>query len=268
MSKIMISRKRIWEIVEVAKPGDKTSRRFDVFILTLIFINVLAVIIGTVAAVELIYGQYLYYFEVFSVVIFTIEYFTRVWSCVEDEKYTHRFYGRLHFMVTPLALIDLMAVLPFYLPFIAFDLRFIRLFRLFRIFRVAKAARYVTSLKLFGRVFKSKKEELIITTFVIILLLIFTSSLMFFFENSIQPDKFPDIPSTMWWAVATLTTVGYGDVYPVTGIGKFLASIVAILGIGFFALPTGILGAGFLEEFQKLKSGSINCPHCGKELNK
>jgi voltage-gated potassium channel len=92
---------------------------------------------------------------------------------------------------------------------------------------------------------------------------------MYFFENSVQPDKFSDIPSTMWWAVATLTTVGYGDVYPITSAGKIIASIVSILGIGLFALPTGILGAGFVEEVQKSKKhyGQKYCPHCGKEIN-
>jgi len=262
----MTSRKRIWEVLEGAKRGDKISRIFVVSILTLIFLNVTAVIVGTIASVEKRYGHFLSLFEVFSVIIFTIEYLARIWSCVADKRYVHPISGRLRYMLSPFALIDFIAILPFYLPFIGIDLRFVRLFRLLRIFRVAKAARYISSINIIGRVFKSKKEELIITLFVMALLLVFASSLMYLAENKTQPDKFPDIPSTMWWAVSTLTTVGYGDIYPITGMGKLLASVVSILGIGFFALPTGILGAGFIEEIRKKKSGPMKCPHCGKDI--
>ncbi|KAA3655121.1 MAG: two pore domain potassium channel family protein, partial [Calditrichaeota bacterium] len=124
------------------------------------------------------------------------------------------------------------------------------------------------AITLIGNVFRSKKEELAFTTFLMLLLLVLTSSLIYYFKNAIQPDKFPDIPSTMWWSVATLTTVGYGDVYPITGIGKFLASIAPILGIGFFALPTGLLGAAFVNEIEKSKSNiqTIICPHCKRPI--
>jgi voltage-gated potassium channel len=210
-----------------------------------------------------------YGFEVFSVFIFTIEYLLRLWSCVTDKKYSKPILGRFRYSLTPMAVVDLFAILPFYLPFTGLDLRIIRVFRLLRIFRIAKAARYISSLKLLGRVFKSKKEELVITSIVMIILLIIASSLMYYFEYEVQPEKFADIPTTMWWAIATLTTVGYGDVYPITSEGKIIASIVAILGIGLFALPTGILGAGFVQEFQKSKAHSekLTCPHCGKEIN-
>ncbi|MCX6170158.1 MAG: ion transporter [Ignavibacteriales bacterium] len=260
---------RVWEVLENTKPDDKPGRIDDVFLMTLIFLNVIAVILGSVKWIEVEYKSFLDGFEFFSVMVFTIEYLLRFWSCVIDKKYSKTILGRFRYALTPLALIDLVAILPFYLPFVGLDLRIVRLFRLIRIFRVAKAARYVSSLKLLGRVFKSKKEELIITSIVMIILLIIASSLMYFFENGVQPDKFGDIPSTMWWAIATLTTVGYGDVYPITGEGKIIASIVAILGIGLFALPTGILGAGFVEEFQKSKKQIVKniCPHCGKEIN-
>jgi voltage-gated potassium channel len=113
---------------------------------------------------------------------------------------------------------------------------------------------------------KDSKEELVITFIVMILLIIMASSFMYFAENEAQPDKFPDIPSTMWWSVTTLTTVGYGDVYPVTTLGKFFASLISIMGIGMFALPTGVLGANFVQEIQKQKSNQKVCPHCGKEI--
>lgn len=259
---------RIWEILENTKSNDKVGRLDDLFLLPLIFLNVIAVILGSVKWIENEYKLLLDSFEFFSVMIFTIEYLLRVWSCVTDEKYSKPILGRFRYSLTPMALIDFIAVLPFYLPFTGLDLRIVRVFRLFRVFRIVKAARYISSLALLGRVFKSKKEELVITTVLMVILLIIASSLMYFFENGAQPDKFTDIPATMWWAVATLTTVGYGDVYPITGEGKIIASIVAILGIGLFALPTGILGAGFVEEFQKSKKllEKKCCPHCGEEI--
>lgn len=263
-------RTRIWEILENTKPGDKLGKIDDLLIMTLIVLNVIAVILGSVKWFESEYKTLLDNFELFSICIFTTEYLLRIWSCVTDAKYTKTFFGRTRYFFTPMALIDLISILPFYLPFVGLDLRVIRMFRLVRLFRVAKAARYVSSIKLLGKVFKSKKEELIVTFIVLSILLIIASSLMYFFENNVQPDKFGDIPSTMWWAIATLTTVGYGDVFPITSEGKIIASIVAILGIGLFALPTGILGAGFIEEFQnsKKQKGKNICPHCGKEIEK
>jgi len=259
---------RVWEILENTKQDDKIGRIDDVFLMPLIVINIIAVIAGSIKSIEIEYKVLLDNIEFYSVIIFTLEYSLRMWSCNSDRRYSGRYFGRFLYLITPLAIIDLVAVLPFFLPLFIADLRIIRMFRLFRIFRAAKAARYVSSLALIGRVFKSKKEELIITSVILLMLLLFASSLMYYIESTAQPDKFTDIPTTMWWAVATLTTVGYGDVYPVTGMGKIIASIVAILGIGFFALPTGILGAGFIEEFQKSKKKLENyiCPHCGKSI--
>lgn len=260
---------RVWEILENTKSDDKYGRLDDYFILSLIFLNVVAVILGTVKSIENEFGTLFNYFEIFSVAVFTLEYVLRIWSCTSDRKYSDSFFGRLRYGLLPLSIIDLVAILPFYLPILGIDLRFVRIFRLIRIFRIAKAARYISSLKLFGNVFKAKKEELIITSTVMIILLIVASSFMYIFESNAQPDKFTDIPSTMWWAIATLTTAGYGDVYPITSEGKIIASIVAVLGIGLFALPTGILGAGFVEEFQKSKAHLEKhiCPHCGKEID-
>lgn len=256
----------MWELLEVAKPGDVSGRVFDIFILALIFLNVVAIVIGTVKSVEERYEVLLHRFELFSVVVFSIEYVARVWSCVSRQEYSKSITGRLRFMAKPMTVIDLLAVLPFYLSFVHTDLRFLRALRLFRIFRVAKLGRYSTSVRLFGRVFKESKEELVITLVVMILLIVMSSSFMYFAENEAQPDKFPDIPSTMWWSVVTLTTVGYGDVYPVTTLGKFFASLISIMGIGMFALPTGILGANFVGQIQKRKPDKRVCPHCGKEI--
>lgn len=258
-------RKRTWEIVEAAKAGDTASRTFDIAILTLIFLNVIAVIIGSVQSVQESWGAFLNVFEIVSVVVFTAEYLARLVSCTVDPRFKGRIRGRIRHVFQAMSIIDLLAILPFYLPFLGIDLRSLRVLRLLRIVRVAKVGRYYSSLNLIKHVLQSKKEELILTSALMGLLLVVASSLLYYCENAVQPDAFSSIPATMWWAVATLTTVGYGDMYPVTLMGKLCASIIAILGIGMFALPTGIIGAGFVEAIQK-KKGQHVCPHCGKEL--
>ena len=258
-------RKRIWEIVEVARPGDTASRIFDICILTLILLNVIAVVIGSVKSLEARWGLFLNDFEIFSVAVFTLEYLIRLWSCTADPRFAGRIGGRLRHALRLISIIDLLAVLPFYLPLLGIDLRSLRVLRLLRILRVAKIGRYYTSLNLIKQVLLSKREELVLSSFMMGLLLVVSSTLLFYCENTAQPQAFSSIPATMWWAVATLTTVGYGDMYPVTLMGKFLASVIAILGIGMFALPTGILGAGFVESIQQSKDQQV-CPHCGKAL--
>ena len=260
-------KKRLWEIVEVAESGDNASRYFDISILTLIFLNVVAVIISSVQSINETYADFFYKFELISVVIFTAEYLIRLWACVTSERFQGIIKGRLKFACQFMSIIDLLAILPFYLPFTGIDLRYLRMLRLFRILRVAKLGRYYSSLQLIKNVIVSRKEELIMTSAVMGLLLVFSSSVLFYCENPAQPEQFSSIPATMWWAVATLTTVGYGDMLPITMLGRFCASIISILGIGMFALPTGILGAGFVEEIKKSKGEKLSCPHCGKDIN-
>jgi voltage-gated potassium channel len=259
-------RKRVREIVDVAKPGDSLSRDFDIFIVTLIGLNVIALILESVKDIRAFSPRLFSIFEFVSVMIFSVEYIGRVWSSVEISKYHKPISGRLRFMMTPLAVVDLFAILPFYLPFTGIDLRFLRIMRMMRIFRVAKLGRYSQSLQMLQRVIMIKKEQLICSLFILLLLVIVAASMLYYAENGVQPEVFSSIPASMWWAIATLTTVGYGDVYPVTGLGKLMASIIAVLGIGMFALPTGILGAGFVEEMSQRQKPS-RCPHCGKEIS-
>jgi len=174
--------------------------------------------------------------------------------------------GRFRFALSAMPMIDLLAVLPFYLPFLGLDLRFMRAVRLFRLFRVAKLARYSEALRTFCRVLGAKKEELGVTLFTLFLLLLLASCLAYYAERDAQPEAFSSIPAAMWWGVCTLTTVGYGDVCPVTALGKGIAAVIAVLGIGMFALPAGILGSGFVEEIQKRKKCLQRCPHCGWEI--
>lgn len=261
-------KQRVFSILEGKSENDPSSRRFNIFITTLIFLNVLAVILETVEDIKRQFSSFFNVFEAISVIIFTIEYTLRLWSCVSDPKYERPLMGRLRFALTPLALIDLLAILPFYLPMIVnLDLRFIRILRLFRFFRIFKLARYSSSLKILSTVLRKKKEDLIIIGFVLVILLMFSSSLMYYVENEAQPGNFSSIPATMWWCIVTLTTVGYGDIYPVTPLGKCLGAVIAILGIGMFALPTGILASAFVEELHKKQEHRITCPHCGKPIN-
>ncbi|BDU51337.1 ion transporter [Haliovirga abyssi] len=266
-----IERKRLYEILEKAKEGDKESKIFDIFMMILISLNVLAVILETVNSLVTKYGKVFLYFEFISVIIFSVEYILRIWVCVEDDKYKkekNKFKARIKFILSPLSIIDLLAILPFYLPvLIPFDLRIMRAVRLFRLIRLLKVGRYSKAVTTFYKIIKKKREELLISLFIVIVLLIITSSLMYYIENGAQPEAFSSIPAAMWWGIATLTTVGYGDIYPITALGKFLGAIISILGIGLFALPTGILASAFTEEIAIEKEKKMKCPYCGKDID-
>jgi len=261
-------KERVHKVLEVAAPGDRLSKGFDVFILSLIVLNVAAIILESVEPIQQWCPRVFRAFEVFSVVVFSAEYLLRLWSCTVSPRYRHPVWGRLRFAFSFMGLVDLLAVLPFYLPFLGMDLRFFRAVRLLRVFRIAKLGRYSKAMQTFGRVFGAKKEELVASAFLLVLLLLIASCLVYYAERDTQPETFGSIPATMWWGVATLTTVGYGDAYPVTVIGKLLASVIAVLGIGVFALPTGILAVGFVEELGSRKANTLVCPHCGKEIGR
>jgi len=262
------TRRRVLEIVTHCEAGDTTSRVFDTSIVTLILMNVVAMVIESVHSIHELVPHWFLGFEYFSVAVFTVEYTARIWSCVEDPRYQRPVLGRIRFALTPLAIVDMLAVLPFYLPFLSVDLRVLRMFRLLRIMRimrVAKLARYSESLQMLARVFKAKGEQLISAMVLLLIMLVVAATLVYYAENAAQPDRFSSIPAAMWWAAVTLTTVGYGDIYPVTCLGKILGAMIAMMGIGMFALPTAILGAGFLEDIEQRKKAR-RCPHCGKEL--
>jgi len=260
-------KKRSYEILEMGVSNDRWSRIVDLFIISLIFINVVAVILESVPLLRSTYQSVFDAIEFFSICIFSFEYLMRIWSITEKEEYAGPLKGRLKYMFTFSSIIDLLAILPSYIPFlIAIDARVIRGIRLLRLFRILKLARYNHAFRHIRDVVKYKKEELVISLFAVLTLLVISSSLMYFVENEAQPEAFSSIPATMWWGVATLTTVGYGDVYPITGLGKFMAGIMAILGVGLFALPAGILANGFGSTLEK-RQGNNTCKHCGKNLN-
>ena len=244
---------RAFEIVEPARRGDRASRVFDVGIVCLIGLNVAALVTESLPNLSTLTYRFFGWFELFSVVVFSLEYLVRFWSCVEKIGHHHPMWGRLRFAMRPMMVIDLLAVLPAFLPMVGIDLRFLRSLRLMRIFRLLKIGRYSKSLQAMASVFRAKREELVITVSVIGLLLLIASCLIYYAEQEAQPQAFSSIPAAMWWAVATVTTVGYGDIYPVTPFGKFIASVIAILGIGVFALPAGIVASGFTQHVERSK---------------
>ena len=250
-------KKRLYEILEIAAIGDRISKLFDIFIMTLIALNVIAVILATVERLNLQYQYYFRIFEIFSVSIFTLEYLLRLWTCTIKKNFRNSITGRIKYIFTPYAIIDLLAILPFYLPMIIpLDLRFIRAVRLFRLFRLFKIGRYSKAVVILKKLLKDKKEELLLVIFMAFILLIIFSSLMYFIEKEAQPEAFSDIPAAMWWGITTLTTVGYGDIYPITTLGKIVGALIAFLGIGLFALPAGILGSGLVEATRKKEKGN------------
>ncbi len=258
-------RHRTFELLEVARPGDRTSRATDVFIITLIILNVGAEILGTIDAVRLAYAPLLDAFEYLSVAIFTVEYVLRLWSAVERDPQDSRLRPRLRYAISWPAIIDLLAILPAFLPMLLpVDLRVLRLLRLFRMARLLKIGRYSRAVRVFGQVVHKKREELTIALLTVVVLLVISSSLMYFVEHDAQPTAFPDIPSAMWWAASALTTVGYGDVVPITAGGKLLGVVTSVLGIGLFALPAGIMASGFSEAFAREQRSDGECPTCGR----
>lgn len=248
---------------------DNWDKIVNTFIIVLIILNVVAVMLETVPSLQDQYGAFFEYFEIVSVIIFTIEYVLRVWSSNHDPKYKHSFHGRLRYMFTPAALIDLLAILPFYLHvIIGLDLRMLRMLRLLRFFRLFRLTAYMKAAKLVTNVFKSKFHELLLSLILIMFLVIIASCLVYFAEHLQKDTKFTSIPATIWYAVVSLTTVGYGDMIPETPWGKVFASLILLAGVALFALPAGIITSGFLDEMRKIRNPKIrNCPHCGKPID-
>jgi len=244
-------RKKIWVLLEPAKENDVLSRFVDIFLLILIFLNVLMVILETVQDLFINYNKFFKTFEYFSVLIFSLEYAGRFWSCVEDNHDGDSFLRtRIKYLFSFPALVDLIAILPSLLAFIfpSVDLRFIRVLR---IFRFLKFSRYSSSINNLLKVIWDQRKSFGAAFFILFIMLILASSGIYLVEKDAQPEKFGSIPQAMWWSIVTLTTVGYGDVYPVTTLGKIFGSVIIILGIGTVALPSGILASAFSEHTRR-----------------
>ncbi|MDG1858073.1 MAG: cyclic nucleotide-gated ion channel, partial [Emcibacteraceae bacterium] len=245
-------RRKIFDIIEIGASGHLAGKFFDIFMVILILFNVCAVAIETIDSVQNRYAQEFLFFELFSLIIFLAEYFLRIWTCVEyrpkpDDVGKGLFRGK--FLISPLMVIDFIAIVPTMLfSFIGLDLRFLRVFRFLRLF---KLMRYSPALSSLGHVFYAERRALIATLIIMVGLALFASSIMYYLERAAQPDAFGNIPKALWWAFATLTTIGYGDVVPITGLGKMFGAVVMILGVGVYALPIGIVASGFANEIHR-----------------
>lgn len=246
----------------------KADKFINIFIITLIITNVIAVILETVKDIHDKYEVFFWYFDRISVYIFTIEYVLRVWSCTHDPRYRGSIKGRLKYMLTFGAIIDLMAFLPSYLhSILGFDLRVLRILRLLRFFRLFRLTAYTKSAQLIYNVFKSRLNDLLLSFVLSMFLIIIASCLVYFSEHGTNP-QFSSIPASLWWAVVSLTTTGYGDMTPITPWGRIFASVVLMAGVALLALPAGILTTGFLEEAKtQKKHKSFKCPHCGEMID-
>jgi len=227
------------------------ARTVDVSLAVLIVLNVAATIAETVAVVEERFGGALEVFEAVSVVVFTLEYAVRLGLAPRHPsgRFREPVRGRLRFALTPMALVDLAAILPFYLGFVvAIDLRFLRTLRLVRIF---KLTRHSAAMSILLDVLRQEAQSFAAALSILVVILVLAASGIYLVEQDVQPEAFGNIPAAMWWAVATLTTVGYGDVTPVTATGKLFGALVTVVGIGMVALPAGILSSAFSDHLRQ-----------------
>ena len=259
-------KERVHEILQIpSAPGDKAGRAFDTTILTLIVLNTAAVIVETIPGFLDGYEPWFLAFEWLSVFVFATEYVLRLWSVTIEPAYAHPVRGRLRWMGTPFALIDLIAILPVF--FFGLDLRFVRVLR---VLRVLKIGRYSESLQILSNVMRRSRRDLVTSLFLVGLALILTSSFMYYAERDAQPDTFTSIPAAMWWGIVTLTTTGYGDIVPITLVGRMLGGMTVILGIATLALPVGILSSAFVQELEAKRRSlaATSCPHCGRDTSR
>ena len=245
-------RKRVFEVVSKADGGDILSKIFDNLIMSLIFLSILSIVLESFESINAKFSGVFRVFEIISVSVFSLEYLLRIWTA--DYLYPAAKYPVLKYIFSPMALIDLLAILPFFLPFVSVDLRFLRmarLFRLFRLLRVFKLGRYLDALMTVVDVMKKSSSQLIVSVALCLFVMLFSAIIMYTVENPVQPEQFPNVISSLWWAICPLTTVGYGDIYPVTSVGRLFASIISLVGIGIIAIPTGLIAAGFSSAIEK-----------------
>ena len=252
-------KERVFKIISKAEDGDRVSVIFDWTIMALIALSIISIILESFASIYDKYHPVFQVFEVITVVVFTIEYLLRIWTA--DLLFPEAKHPHLKYIFSFMAIIDLLAILPFYLPFVSADLRFLRmmrLFRLFRLLRVFKLGRYFEALQIIVKVIRTSGPQLIMSVVICFFVMLFSAIIMYTVENPVQPEQFPNVISSLWWAICTLTTVGYGDVYPITHVGRFFASLISLVGIGIIAIPTGIIAAGFNQVITREKEESVD----------
>lgn len=243
-------RQKVHAVVYPGEFGGTFHQIFDTFIVVWVVVSVVAVVLESVQSIHYIFNMEFIILDAVAVGIFTIEYCLRLYCCVENPGFAHAAWGRLKHAKSATAIIDLLAVLPFFLEAFLhhlFDLRFLRVFRLLRLL---KLTRYTGATATLTRVIAREWPVLAASAFVMLLLVIMTASLGYLFEHEAQPDKFENIPQSIYWAVITLASVGYGDISPVTPMGRLMTIILALLGIGIFAIPAALLSSAFSDQLR------------------
>jgi voltage-gated potassium channel len=261
----------VYNVIRDDDENDIVSTIFDSIIVLLIVINVLLLALDTFNEIRQHIEKFYKYIDFISIIVFSIEYGLRVWTAEYIFTSLPPNQSRIKYVFSPKALIDFIALLSFCLPLMSYsNFKLLRTIRLLRILNLLKLNRYSKSLLTLGKVIKAKSMQIVSSFFIVSVLIISTSLLMYYIENNAQPGSFDNAFSSLWWTIATLTTVGYGDIYPVTTLGKILGIFISLMGIGLIAIPTGIISAGFIEQLDggKKEAAKYNyCPHCGKELD-
>lgn len=247
MNSLIRLRRRVYNLLNPGDSGSRLSHGVNIFIILLILVNVLSASLETVQEFYVAYRPFFRAIEIFSVAVFTLEYILRIWSSKEDSRYN----TRAGFLFSFDSIIDVLAVAPFYLGFFFhIDLRALIALRLIRLL---KLVRYFQPLAILGAVMKAEFRGFMTAMFVLLILVFVAATGIYFFERDAQPGVFGSIPQSMWWAVVTLTTLGYGDVIPVTAPGRVFAALITVMSIGTVALPAGMLASRFSEELKKRK---------------
>jgi voltage-gated potassium channel len=238
------------------EPSARTSQGLsptNMFLVLVTLLGAVTVILETEVTLQTAYANLFRAIEVAIGLIFAIEFVLRVWAVTEAKPNAGPLVSRLKFIFSFDGMFDLLIILSTLLPFVTANLVLLRLFRLVRLLRIAKLGRMSRAFTSLSEAVHSRRYELLLTLYLAIGLLVLGATAMYWVEGTIQPDKFGSIPRSLWWAVITMTTIGYGDVYPITSVGRVIASLVAIAGIGLIAMPTGILAAAFSDAIQKHK---------------
>ena len=243
-------RQKVHALVWPSEYGGQLHHYCDTFIVIWVVVSVLAVILESVETIEFALQLEFIVLDTVAVTVFTVEYLMRVYSAVEQPGFRRPIAGRLRFAKTPGALIDLLAILPFFLEVVLHHLVDLRFLRVFRLMRLLKLTRYTGATKTLGRVIRREWPVLGASAFVMLLLVVLTASLGYLFEHDAQPDKFENIPQSIYWAVVTLASVGYGDISPVTPMGRAMTIVLALLGIGIFAIPAALLSSAFTDQLR------------------
>ena len=253
-NKINKWRKRMFEIVEVATPEDKASRAYDLLNMITIVINLIVSLAYTFETVRLKYGRALITLEMITVVFFAMDYLLRLATAKFRYKQRSEIRAALKYILSASGIIDLLSFLPYWLPiFFPSGAVAFRMFRIVRIFRLFRINSYYDSLNVITEVITSKSQQIISSVFIIIVLMTASSLCMYSIEHDAQPHVFTNAFSGIWWAVSTLLTVGYGDIYPITDVGKIFSIVITFLGVGVVAIPTGIISAGFVDQYTRIK---------------